>query len=130
MKWGATVHKSFKKIFFYSLADKFNRVRKVADDLVLLLVHVLAFGVNPAAALGALDHPGVVVVVVVTGLTERTKASLLLLQTTGGTERLRVIRHFVLGKVRDVRLVTRVTTETSLATLSKTNFFIFLNRPL
>ena len=51
-----------------SLANKLDGVRKVSDDLVLLLVHVLALGVDPTAALGALDHPRVIVVVVVTRL--------------------------------------------------------------
>ena len=64
----------------YSLANEFHRLREVADDLVLLLVHALALRVDPSAALCALDHPGVVVVVVVATLTEGTEAALLLLK--------------------------------------------------
>jgi len=72
----------------YLLANEIHRLREVADDLVLFFVHVLALGVNPPAALGTLDHPGVVVVVVVAALAERTEAAFLLLQAAGRTERL------------------------------------------
>ena len=101
----------------YSLANEFNRIREATDDLVFFFVHVLALGMHPATALGALNHPGVVVVVVVTALTKWTKAAFLPLQTTGGAERLRLIWRLVFGKMRHVCLATRVATKTGLATL-------------
>lgn len=91
--------------FYYLLAHVLHGVREVAEDLVLFSIYPLALGMDPPAAFGALHHPRLVVVVVITTFAKRAVAALFLLEAAGRTER-RTLE--VMG---DVSLAARVATE-------------------